>query len=130
MLMISSWYGEQDRPAADALAKVVVVAATFALLEEDRHALGHVDAEKFVEVGDERGRRREDDGLGDAMAGEMLAPERCDLEIVLDDEGAVEALIDEKRHRSVVSSPGRMIVWATDERTPKTPMMMNMGISK
>lgn len=76
----------------DALAEVVVVTAALTLLEENRHAFGHVNAEKLVEVGNERSRRREDDGLSDAVAREMLAPERCDLEVVLDDKGSIETL--------------------------------------
>lgn len=53
---VSSREANRSQPASYTLAEVVVVAATLALLEEDRHALGHVDAKELVEVGDERGR--------------------------------------------------------------------------
>lgn len=104
---------KDDGQRGHALAEVVVVAAALALLEQDRHALGHVDPEEVVEVRHERGRAREDDSLGDAVARQVFAPERGDLQVVLDDERAVQSLLESgaKRgqRRAVSSGAGRRV---------------------
>jgi hypothetical protein len=82
----------RQRTRSDALAEVLVVAAALALAEEDREALGHVDAQEAVEVAD-RGRDAcKHDGLGDGVVREVLAPERSELHVELDHDRAVDAL--------------------------------------
>ncbi len=81
-------------PSTDrsALAQPIIVPAALALLEQDLEALGHVNPQEAVEVADDGRERRERDGLGDAVRGEVFAPERGDLEVELDHKGAVDAL--------------------------------------
>lgn len=83
---------EKQDGESDALAEVLVVASSLALLEQDLQRLRHVDPQEPVQVPNDGGDGRESDGLCDAVLSEVLAAEGGDLQVELDDEGAVETL--------------------------------------
>lgn len=76
------------------LAQLVVVVFALALLEEDFHALRHVDAQEHVRVADDGCDDGEDHCLGDGVGGEVLLAKDLHLQVPFDDEGAVQPAED------------------------------------
>lgn len=81
-------------PTLIAVAELIVVVSDFAFLEQDLHALGHVDAEEHVRVADDGRDDGKGDCFGDGVVGQILFAEHLHFKIPLDDKGAVEATKD------------------------------------
>ena len=76
----------------DVLAQIVTVSATFTLSEEDIKAFGHIHAKELVPISNYGSECCEEDSLRDTMINKELAPERGDLKVEFDHQGAVETL--------------------------------------
>lgn len=86
--------GSNHVPALVAIAELVIVVAHFAFLEQNLHALGHVDPQEHVRVADDSRGDRERDGFRDGVVCQVLFAEDLHFEIPLYDESAVEAAED------------------------------------
>ena len=71
---------------------MIEIAGTIALPEEDFHALCHVNTEEVVEPSNHRGDSSQYDGLRDGVFSKVTLPERCDLEVELDDKRTIQTL--------------------------------------
>lgn len=76
----------------DSLAQVLIIASSLALPEQNVKHLVHIQPQEPVRERHGGGKDGESDGFGEGVVGEVLAAEGGDLEVVLDDEGAVETL--------------------------------------
>jgi len=81
-------------PSLVAVTEFVVVVAGLAFLEEDLHALCHVDSQEHVWVADDCCYYRQGNCLGDGVCCEILLAEDLHLEIPLHDECAIQATKD------------------------------------
>ena len=119
---IGSGYFEAMTVRRYLLAKMIEIAGTITLPKEDFHALCHVNTEEVVEPSNHRGDSGEYDGLRDSMFSEVTLPERCDLEVELDDKRTIQTL---QFNDSQTGS-----VRGIYEHTPNIPRMMKNMISK
>lgn len=83
---------KRKRKKRTQLAKVIIIAPTLTLLEQNLQALRHIDPQKLVEVANDGGDSGEGDGLCDAVCSEVLSSESGYLQVKLDDKRSVETL--------------------------------------
>lgn len=81
-------------PSLVAVTELVVVVACLAFLEEDLHALCHVDSQEHVRVADDGCDYRQGNCLGDGVCGQILLAEDLHFEVPLHDECAIQATED------------------------------------
>lgn len=91
---LGQWGLGRGRGRGGLLAEAVAVFDSFALTEEESHALGHVDAEEHVEVADDGGETREEGGFVDGMVREITSTEGLRAQVPFYDELAVETTED------------------------------------